>query len=491
MPEVVLTPLIGRDRFAAIIGGRAVPGKADFDASDPATGKRYASVARGDSSLIEEALSVARDAFERRWSVTPIAERGRMLGRVAEAIKARQDFLAEVESVDTGKPLRQALNDVAQAVRYFEFYSHVSELPSGEILSLTRDELAFTIREPYGVTGHIIPWNYPIQMTSRTVAPALLAGNCCVVKPAEEACITPLWLGAIALEAGLPPGVLNIVPGFGEEAGAALAASPAVDRMSFSGSVEVGISVATSAAKNLIPTTLELGGKSPNIVFEDADVDRAVPVILNSILQNAGQTCSAGSRLIVHESLFDAVMGEISSRMKSVRIGRGLDDPDLGPLISERQLQKVETVLSEGSRKVTFWSGGSRASVAGYKGWFFEPTLLSVDDPSIAVAQKEIFGPVLVAIPFAQEEDAISIANGTEYGLVAGVWTESVRRAHSLVPLLQFGQVFVNGYGASGGVTLPFGGVKHSGYGREKGVEALRENTRVKTVHMSTGRSGA
>jgi acyl-CoA reductase-like NAD-dependent aldehyde dehydrogenase len=373
---------------------------------------------------------------------------------------------------------------VEVAAQYFEFYGGLADKFFGDTMPQGGQALSFTLREPLGVTAHIVPWNYPIQISSRTVAPAMMAGNACVLKPAEEAPLSALALGELAQRAGLPPGVLNIVPGSGEVAGAALAASDAVDHVAFTGGLETGRLVMAAAARNVKPVTMELGGKSPNIVFGDADLDRAVPVIMRAVIQNAGQTCSAGARLIVERRVHDEVIERLLAAFEQVRVGRGLDDPDLGPLISAAQRDRVlghlRGAVADGA---TVAAGGSPVDVPGCEGGFFiAPTLVTGVDPSAAIAQQEVFGPVLTVLQVDGEEEAAVVADGTAFGLVAGVWTRDLDRAVRLSRSLRCGQVFVNSYGAGGGVSLPFGGVKKSGFGREKGVEAAFEYTQTKSI---------
>jgi aldehyde dehydrogenase (NAD+) len=469
----------------ALIGGGSVAAREAFDDFDPSTGRLIARVARCGEREIEQAVDAARQTFEHSWRRATAAERARALGRTAELIRRGRDSLAELESRDTGKPLRQARADAEVAARYFEFYSDTVEAVYGDTIPVADDLLVYTLREPYGVTGHIVPWNYPLQIGARTVAPALAAGNCCVLKPAEEAPLTTLRLGELVLEAGFPAGALNVVPGYGEEAGAALAAHPGIDHLAFTGSVAVGRSVARAAGENAVPVTLELGGKSPNVVFADADLDAAVPTIVNSIIQNAGQTCSAGSRLLVEADAHDAMVERLADRFTAIRIGPGPEDPDLGPLISAQQRHGVQLHVEHGKREARLVVGGEVASGDHLDGGFFYlPTLFDEVPRDAKIAQEEVFGPVLAVTPFNDVEHAVELANATRYGLIAAVWTSDVGAAHQLAREIRAGQVYINSYGAGGGVELPFGGVKHSGYGREKGFEALIAYTRTKTVAL-------
>jgi aldehyde dehydrogenase (NAD+) len=467
----------------ALIGGRAVTASEAFDDVDPSTGRPIAQVARCRKGEIDQAVRAARRTFEGTWRRCTAVERARALGMTAELIRRERDSLAELESRDTGKPLRQASADAEVAARYFEFYADTVEAVYGDTVPVADDLLVYTLREPYGVTGHIVPWNYPLQIGARTVAPALAAGNCCVLKPAEQAPLTTLRLGELALDAGFPTGALNVVPGYGEEAGAALAAHPGIDHLAFTGSVAVGRSVAKAAAENTVPVTLELGGKSPNVVFADADLDAAVPTIVNSIIQNAGQTCSAGSRLLVEAGAHDALVERVADRFATISIGPGPEDPDLGPLISAQQRDGVQLHVDQGKRQARLVVGGDVARGDHLDGGFFYlPTLFDDVPHEAKIAQEEIFGPVLAVTPFPNLEHAVELANATRYGLIAAVWTSDLNTAHHLAREIRAGQVYINTYGAGGGVELPFGGVKQSGYGREKGLEALIAYTRTKTV---------
>ena len=477
------------ENYPAIIGGERVNGNGTFEDIDPSTGQPCATVARCGESEVDQAVVAARETHEKSWRHTTPDERARILHKIAGLLRRDHDELSRIESIDTGKPLAQARADATVAARYFEFYANNIESLYGDTIPALADTFVYTVREPFGVTGHIIPWNYPIQMGCRSVAPALATGNCCVLKPAEEAPLTPIKLGELALEAGLPPGALNVVPGYGEEAGAALSRHTGIDHLAFTGSVEVGKLVSKAAAKNVIPVTLELGGKSPNVVFADADIEGAVPVIVNSIIQNAGQTCSAGSRLLVEESVQEQVVEAVANKLsEDITIGPGLEDPDLGPIISEEQLERVESYVQTGKQEANLLAGGATPQGDNLRdGFFFEPTLFGDVSPEDRLSQEEVFGPVLVATPFEDLEHAAEIANGTDYGLIAAVWTGDVGKAHWLAKEIRAGQVYVNTYGAGGGVELPFGGFKKSGHGREKGYEALYEYTQIKTVAIKYG----
>ncbi|MFI7291965.1 aldehyde dehydrogenase family protein [Streptomyces anulatus] len=470
-------------KYPAVIAGKKVPTARWIDVLDPATARPFARVARCGPAEVRSAVEAARQVYESAWRFTSPVERSGVCHRIAGGLRARRQELARLETLDTGKPLGQSLVDADIAARYFEFYANALEALGGETIQQRPDRLAFTLREPYGVCGHIIPWNYPLQIAARTVAPALAAGNCCVLKPAEDAPLTSLRLAEIVEEAGLPAGVLNVVPGYGDEAGAALAAHPDVDRLAFTGSREGGEAVMTAAARNIVPVTLELGGKSPHLVFPDYDAALAVPQIVESITEHAGQNCSAGSRLLVHRSVHDELVAALAERFRSLRLGPGLDDPDMGPLISAKQRDRVLGYLAEGGGGIEVRAGGGVPEGEAYaEGFYVEPTLLDHVTPEHRVFNEEIFGPVLCVSVFDSMDEAVALAEHTTYGLAAGIWTRDVTAAHWLAQRLRVGQVFVNNYSAAGGVELPFGGYRRSGVGVEKGLEALREYTRCKTV---------
>lgn len=387
-----------------------------------------------------------------------------------------------MECEDTGKPLSQARADAGVAARYFRFYGHAIDSYYGQTIPLSTDLHVYTRREPFGVTGHIIAWNYPMQLLARAVAPAIAVGNCAVVKPADETPRTAVEFAALAVQAGLPQGVFNVVTGIGAEAGAALTAHPDVDHLGFVGSTQIGSIVAHAAADRVVATTLELGGKSAQIVFPDADLARAAEFITKAILQNAGQTCSAGSRLLVHDAIHDTLVDMVRHRLTSATIGPGIEAHDLGPLISRKQQLRVQSMLADNDGGEILCGGEPPRDARLTDGAYFCPTIIDGADPASPIAQEEIFGPVLTVNGFRTEDEAIELANGTPYGLLGAVWTTDLSRAHRLAAQIRAGQVYVNTYGAGGGVELPFGGFQKSGYGREKGYEALDTFSATKTV---------
>ena len=455
----------------------------------PATGQVIASIAAGDAADVDLAVQAARRALEEgAWGRLTATERGRLLSRLGRLVEDHADELIKLEAADTGKPMKQAKADVVAVARYFEYYGGAADKVHGETIPFLDGYSVSTLYEPLGVTGHIIPWNYPGQMFGRTVAAALAMGNAVVMKPAEEACLVPLRLAELAAEAGFPDGAINLVPGLGEEAGAALAAHRGIDFVSFTGSPEVGTLVQAAAAKNHIGCTLELGGKSPQIVFADADLEAALASVAGAIVQNAGQTCSAGSRVLVERKIWDRFMADLKLRFEKIEAGTPEMDLDLGPVISAGQKRRIEGMLqraeASGAKVV---ARGKIAAGAPGEGFYVAPAIYQNVEQDSELAREEVFGPVLTAMPFDSEADAIKLANSTDFGLVAGVWSGDGSRAMRVARKVRVGQMYVNGYGAGGGIELPFGGMKKSGHGREKGFEALYELAAMKTLVVKHG----
>ncbi|WP_366655867.1 aldehyde dehydrogenase family protein [Fodinicurvata sp. EGI_FJ10296] len=469
---------------------RAAKTHETIDVVDPSTGQVFESLARGDAADIDDAVVAARGAFDGAWGRMTAVERSRVLRRWADLIDAHLDELTALESRDCGKPRPAARVDAVCCHRYFEYYAGAADKLHGETIPFQDGYTVLTLREPHGVTGHIVPWNYPMQIFGRSVGAALAAGNACVVKPAEDACLSILRLAELALEAGLPTGALNIVTGFGAEAGARLSAHPDVDHISFTGSPETGALVQTAAAANNRPVTMELGGKSPQIVFGDVDLEAALPILTNAFIQNAGQTCSAGSRLLVERSAYDRVLGAVCDRVSGMIAGPvdAADDPNCGPLISAKQKARVDSFLERARGDGIAVAATGKLATGADRGGFFQAPMVFGNVPrDHFLAQQEVFGPVLAAMPFEDEVDALEAANGTDFGLCAGIWTADGGRQMRLARGVRSGQVFINSYGAGGGIELPFGGVKKSGFGREKGFDGMVSFTTVKTVTIRHG----
>jgi len=474
-----------------LIGGKWVPAASGetLPVVSPHDGQVFAEIAAGGKEDVDAAVRAARAAFDGgAWSRLTATERGRLLVKLGEKITEHAEAMAEIEARDNGKPLKQARADMVAAARYFEYYGGAADKVHGETIPFLAGYNVQAIREPYGVTGHIIPWNYPAQMFGRTLAPALAMGNATVMKPAEEACLTTLMIADLAMQVGFPDGAINVVTSLGHIAGAALSEHPGIEYIAFTGSPEVGVMIQTAAARNHIGCTLELGGKSPQIVFDDADLDAAIPVLLNAIVQNGGQTCSAGSRALVQRSVYDELVDRLGERFAALTAAPWHADGDRGPLSSGKQKTRVESYLEQaGGAEAPVIARGKVAEGAPDGGFYVAPVLIGPMGPDHVLAQEELFGPVLSCIPFDDEVDAVRIANGTDYGLAAGIWSKDGNRLMRVAKAVRCGQVFLNGYGAGGGIELPFGGIRKSGHGREKGFAALHEFSQLKTIVHNHG----
>ena len=468
-----------------LVGGQwqKVKSGETLDLINPSTGEFLCKIGRGSKQDVDAAVLAAHEALNGEWGKMTAVERGRIITNIGIELKKYEDELTELETNDVGKPVKQARADAIAMARYMEFYGGAADKIMGQTIPYMDGYTVYTMREPHGVTGHIVPWNYPMQIIGRCVGGALAMGNVCVLKPAEEACLTALLFARIAEDAGLPKGVLNVVTGLGAEAGAALSGHPDIDHISFTGSVNVGKMIQKSAGENIVPVTLELGGKSPQIVFEDADLDAALPFLVGAGIQNGGQTCSAGTRILVQRSIHDKLVSMMADKINTLKVGPAMDDLDVGPLISARQKEIVDGYVKFGVENgLSIAAEGNIIDNCPDKGCYVKPTLFTGATNDHKLSQEEIFGPVQVVIPFDTEEEAIKIANGTEYGLVTGVWTQNGARQMRMAKAVKAGQIFVNNYGAGGGVELPFGGMGKSGYGREKGFEALNSFSVIKTV---------
>jgi len=457
-----------------------------FETPNPATGATLAEVAEGDKADIDKAVAAARRAFEGPWSKVSARDRGKMLYKLSQLIDERSKELAALETSDNGKPIKEtSYVDLPQVVENFEYFAGWATKIEGETIPVPGQMFNYTLREPVGVCGQIIPWNFPLLMAAWKLAPALAAGNTVVLKPAEQTPVGAMELASLIQEAGFPDGVVNVVPGYGETAGAALASHPDIDKLAFTGSTEVGKLVAKAAADNLTKVSLELGGKAPNIVFSDADLEQAVNGAMMGIFFNQGQVCCAGSRLFLDARVKDEFLDRFKEKSSRVKVGDPMDkNTQMGPQVSEEQLNRikgyVDIAKEEGAQVLT---GGCPPQLEGdfQKGYFFQPTIFGDVKNDMRVAQEEIFGPVVSVITFENEDDLIKQANEISYGLSAGIWTKDITRAHRFAKAVKAGVVWINTYNMFNAAS-PFGGYKQSGYGREMGKHALEMYTQVKSV---------
>jgi aldehyde dehydrogenase (NAD+) len=478
-----MTPEL-RDKLS--VGGAWTSGRSSrtFEVVDPSTERVLAAVPRGTSGDVDDAVGAAQKAFAAWRRVAP-EDRGRLLYGVARALEARLEEFVRLETLDTGKPLGHARGEVTGCVRYFDYYAGVADKIHGETIPLGPDYLNYTVREPVGVTAHIVPWNAPLSMVCRSLAPALAAGNTAVIKPAEQTPLTALLFAEVFDALDFPAGSYNVVTGFGAEAGKALSEHPRIGSITFTGSVETGRAIIRASAEHVKPVVLELGGKSPQIIFADSDLDRAASEVVKGIYTNTGQYCDAGSRLLVEESVREPLVDRIIRHAQQVTLGPGMEDPDMGPLVSaehfDRVMGYVEAGRNEGASLIT----GGRASEFE-KGYFVSPTVFDGVSSEMSIAREEIFGPVLSVLPFSGDEEAAEIANDSNYGLAAGIFTSDIDRAMRFARDIQAGYVMINEY-FTGGPGSPFGGYKQSGIGRERGLVALQNYTQVKNVVVRVG----
>src|SRR6185295_19026103 len=475
-------------RYQLFIDGQFVDAESGktFATPNPATGETFAEVAEAEQSDIDKAVAAARKAFEGKWSKMSARDRGRLLYKLSQLIERDTAQLAELETSDNGKPIKESTYiDIPSVVENFKYFAGWSTKIEGETIPVPGQMFNYTLREPVGVCGQIIPWNFPLLMAAWKLAPALAAGNTVVLKPAEQTPVTAMEFAKLVQEAGFPEGVVNVVPGYGETAGAALASHKGIDKIAFTGSTEIGKVIAKAAADNLTKVSLELGGKAPNIIFADADLDQAVNGAMMGIFFNQGQVCCAGSRIFVEEKIKEEFLGRFKEKADRIKVGDPMDKATLmGPQVSEEQLSKIKSYVSIAREEgATVFAGGESPQLDPQfqNGYFFQPTIFSDVNNSMRVAQEEIFGPVTSVISFDNDEDLIRQANETIYGLSAGIWTRDITRAHRFAKAIKAGTVWINTYNMFSAAS-PFGGYKQSGYGREMGKHALELYTQVKSV---------
>jgi aldehyde dehydrogenase (NAD+) len=465
-----------------IDGGWVDPaGGAHFTTVDPATEEPLAEIARGGAADVDLAVKAAHAAMKGPWSRLAPAERGALLFKLADTVVAHREELARLETLDVGKPLRDSLGDVDGVVTTLRYNAGAADKMQGETIPLGPDVVDFTLLEPLGVTAHIVPWNFPLGMAIRSLAPALAAGCTAVLKPAEQSPLSALKFAELLPEAGFPQGVVNVVTGYGEEAGEALVRHPLVRGITFTGSVEIGRKILAAAAPGIKPVVLELGGKNPMIVFADADLERAVADALAGSFENCGQVCSSSSRYLLEPAIREDFLGMLSAKAEALRVGPGMDNPDIGPIVSSEQYEKVTGYVARGSADgARLRTGGARPRHL-QRGYFIAPTIFDRVEPSAAIAREEIFGPVGVALDIGGEDQAVDLANGLGYGLAAGIYTSDISRALRLARRIQAGSIWINGWWM-GGVQAPTGGMKDSGIGRERGLAGIRNYLQIKNV---------
>jgi aldehyde dehydrogenase (NAD+) len=475
-------------RYQLFIDGQFVDAESGktFTSPNPATGETFAEVAEADKADVDKAVAAARKALDGKWSKMSARDRGRLLYKLSQLIEEHAGELAALETSDNGKPIKESTYiDLPGVVENFEYFAGWSTKIEGETIPVPGQMFNYTLREPVGVCGQIIPWNFPLLMAAWKLAPALACGNTVVLKPAEQTPVTALELGKLIQEAGFPEGVVNIIPGYGETAGAALASHPGIDKIAFTGSTEIGKLIAKSASENLTKVSLELGGKAPNVIFADADLDQAVNGAMMGIFFNQGQVCCAGSRVFIEESVKDEFLARFKEKAEKIQVGDPMDKATLmGPQVSMEQLNKIKGYVGIAREEgATVLSGGQSVQLEGafQNGYFFQPTIFSEVKNSMRVAQEEIFGPVSSVITFDNDDDLLRQANETMYGLSAGIWTSNITRAHRFAKAVKAGVVWINTFNMMNAAS-PFGGYKQSGYGREMGKHALELYTQVKSV---------
>lgn len=468
------------------INNEWVKSSSSFPAINPANGENLAEIALAEKSDVDTAVAAARKAFETTWSAITPAERSNLIWKLADLIERDRQILEELESLDNGKPLDKAAYDIGGVINHFRYYAGWATKIEGSSIPVGSDKLVYTRKEPLGVVGLIVPWNFPLMIAAWKLAPALACGNCCILKPAEQTSLTALYLGKLIQEAGFPAGVVNIVTGPGLPTGDAIARHPDIDKVSFTGSTAVGRKIMEAAAQsNLKSVSLELGGKSPNVIFDDADLEAVLQSVPWCCFYNTGQECTLGARLYVQRGIYQQVIDHLKRSAENLTIGNGLQNPDLGPMVSEQQLNRVLNYIKIGQKEgATLVTGGQRKKGDLAKGYFIEPTIFAHENDQLQIVQEEIFGPVVVISPFDTFEEIIQRANDTKYGLAAAVWTKDISKAHKFAHATQAGTVWINGYDMFD-AAVPFGGFKESGIGKEMGKSAIDLYTKEKAVWIA------